>query len=145
MGGNRLRIPDYRLVGQDKIDYAIYFVESFHRTTTPTALNNVAARRDIVFEILRSRRRYTLAFCSEHEDPRGPTYGQGLQPFATTCLNAQHMQDQPANHPGWRIFTFMNLRRLAQLRQNDLNVSERMSLEWNVANTVDSSPLMFSL
>lgn len=140
MHGNRRRIPDYRLVAQDKINHAQSRLNSFHRTATPTDINAIAARRDVEFEILRSRRRYTFAICLDFEDPQEPTVGERFGSFAATCMNARHMGNKPGNDPGWRIFTFLNFQRLAQLRQDDLNGSERMSLEWDVANTVKSSP-----
>lgn len=83
-----------------------------------------------------TRRRYTFGLATMWEHPMEPKTEPALSSFANTHLNNKTMGDKPGNHPNWRIYTFLNIELLSQLRRNDLNGSECMSLEWHLGNTV---------
>jgi hypothetical protein len=134
--GDRNDVPEFRFVGPDKPRATKYTLQSFWRQKNPDHPENAAVRRDQIFQDLYKRRKYTFAFRSPDEDPRGPKYENAGAVFGTTCLNANEMEFYPRPDSRWRLFTFINYTRMEQLLRPDLNGSERMSIQWNVANTV---------
>jgi len=134
-------VPEFRLVGPDKTKYSHDPRQCFWRPKNPDHPDKAAIRRDQLFYDLFKRRRYTFGFRSPDEDPRGPKYmNDGPGVFGTTFLNHEEMETNRRPQSAWRLFTFINYKRMEQLLQPGLTGAERMSIQWNVANTVMSLP-----
>jgi len=77
---------------------------------------------------------------SEH--PEGPEKDPE-DSLGLTVTNYDYMMygDLDPN-ASWRVFVFVNLSRLELLMRDDLNTAERMTIQWEVANTVSTAQRM---
>ena len=112
-------------------------------------MNGMENARDLLLGELSMKWRFQLGFKIPTEDPRGPDVVDPTKTphdsMAVTAPNRDEMHhadiNDPAQYPNgdtrkWGIFTWIDVRSVETLRRKDLNVSEKMSIEWNLASTV---------
>lgn len=116
-------------------------LQSFWETPNGYDTEKLAQQREAVFNMLISHFNYTFGFFVAYEHPIGPELEKmenGV--YAITFTNSLHMQFDnhiPDKKP--RVFTFLGTAFPEMLFRTDLNSTERMQIEWHIANTVSAT------
>jgi hypothetical protein len=118
----------------DELEFAL---QTFWPNANGYDLESLARQRAALFEILVVKHDYKFGFMISYENPSGPEQGEMDAPLAVTFTNRSHMlYDKHIPNRKPRVFTFLNLSYPEMLFRNDLTITERMQIQWSVANTV---------
>jgi hypothetical protein len=131
LDGERKEIPQYR---RQKQDWNLEGVESFHRRSILYP-DQVAIRRDEVFEELTRTYNYTFSFGQQGIDPETGDPDPSMASWhGLSWLNHKEMREHP--NAEWRACCWLRYEDVESLFRDDLSSSERLAIQWAAANTV---------
>jgi hypothetical protein len=142
----RIPVLEHRLPPQhQKEDFhrIFYLRPNFTQEDDEAAVN----QRERVFNSLINKWNLTYGFCPARDDPRGPA-SLGWWHDLSDCAGAAFMNWREMEYPPedrdptarYCIWIYLQLEQLELLLRGDLNASEKMSIEWDVAYTVNFAP-----
>lgn len=119
---------------------------SFRPPEIPTQPSVLERERDLVFDDLRINKRLQIGFMSADENPEDPDESWvDEMVHGYTTVNNELMHSVPKDpNAAWRVFVFLNSLGIERLLEDDLNSSERVTIEWFLALTVSILVSMFS-